>query len=250
MIKTPDHSEDALLGGKVRLMQMKEGYRAAIDPVFLAAAVGAKSGENVLDLGCGVGTASLCLGARVPEIKVIGLDVQAPLVELANENAVLNDCAGDVSFLTGDLLDPPTEIGLGSFDHVMANPPYLGRECGNPPPDNSKALANVEGEADLVDWVLAAVNAVRRKGSVTFIHRADRIDELMAAFHGLLGEIVIFPLWPGQGKAAKRVIVAGRKGVSSPARIAPGLVLHEKNGAYTPASDAILREGTAIALHV
>ncbi|MBL6931947.1 MAG: methyltransferase [Rhodospirillales bacterium] len=240
--------EDALLGGRVRLLQMKDGYRAAIDPVLLAAAIPAKSGERVLDLGAGVGAASLCLAARVPGVKVMGLDIQPALVQLATENAVLNKCDEDVAFVTGDLLDCTNGLPEGTFDHVMANPPYLDSDSGNRPPNAAKAIANIEGEADLVDWVQAAVRAVRRKGSVTFIHRGDRIDELLAAFHGKLGEIVIFPLWPGQGKAAKRVILTARKGVASPARISAGLVLHEEQGKFSKAANAILKDSAPLFL--
>jgi len=240
--------EDALLGGKVRLLQMPGGYRTAIDPVLLAAAVPANAGEAVLDLGCGVGAVSLCLHARLPGTHVTGLDMQKPLVDLARRNAVLNNCADDVRFVDGDLLNPPAEVPEASFDHVMINPPYLAANSGNPPPDAVKAAANVEGEAGLDDWAQAAHRALKAKGSVTFIHRADRIDDLLAALHDGFGELVIFPLWPAQGKEAKRVIVSARKGVASPARISPGLVLHEDDGRFTDQAQAVLTDAAAMSV--
>lgn len=241
--------EDALLGGRVRLVQMKVGYRAAIDPVLLAASLPARAGDKVLDLGSGVGAAALCLVQRVPGVSLTGLDIQETLVDLAKENTVLNEKTDNVTFLAGDLHDPPQEISEGAFDHVMANPPFLGEEQGNLPPNAAKAIANVEGEAGLSDWVDAAVRAVKRKGSVTFIHRADRIDDLLAAFHGVLGEVTVFPLWPGRNKAAKRVLVSARKGVASPARLSPGLVLHQSNGKFTPEADVVLRDGAPLHLY-
>jgi len=239
-------AEDALLGGRVRLVQGKDGYRAAIDPVLLAAAIPARPGERVLDLGCGVGAASMCLVARVQGIKVTGLDVQAPLVDLAGQNAILNGCADDVRFIIGDLLDPPGDIAGNAFDHVMVNPPFLEAGTGHPPPEPGKAIANVEGAAGLLDWVRVAVWAARHKGSVTFIHRADRMDDLLAAFHGVLGGINMVPLWPGPGKSAKRVIVTGRKGVQSPASISPGLNLHEDDGSFSQATNAILKDAAGL----
>jgi len=241
-------AEDALLGGRVRLLQRKVGYRAAIDPVLLAAAIPAHAGQRVLDLGCGVGGASLCLAARIAGLNLSGLDVQPQLVALAQQNAALNGRAGDVRFFTGDILDPPDDITGETFDHVMVNPPFLEAGSGHPPPDLSKAIANVEGAAGLNDWVRAAARAVADKGSVSFIHRGDRIDDLLAAFHGVFGAIVVFPLWPGQGRPAKRVIVAGRKGVDSPAQISPGLTLHESDGGFSPAANAILQDGGALTL--
>jgi tRNA1(Val) A37 N6-methylase TrmN6 len=240
--------EDSLLGGKVRLLQMQDGYRTAIDPVLLAAAVPAKAGEVVLDLGCGAGAVSFCLRARIHGVTVTGLDMQKPLVVLARRNGALNNCGDDAHFFDGDLLTPPAEIPEASFDHVMANPPYFVANTGNPSPDAAKALANVEGEAGLVDWVGAAHRALKAKGSVTFIHRPDRIADLLAALYEGFGELVIFPLWPAQGKKAKRVIVAARKGVSSPARISPGLVLHEDDGSFSDQAQGILKDAAALSI--
>ncbi|MBC8270329.1 MAG: methyltransferase [Rhodospirillaceae bacterium] len=244
----PATTEDSLLGGRVRLLQGRDGYRAAIDPVLLAAAIPAVSGQRVLDLGCGTGAASLCLSVRVPGLKISGLDLQPGLIDLARQNAALNECGEDVRFLCGDLLEPPRQITDKPFDHVMVNPPYLEADTGHPPPEPAKAIANVEGAAGLNDWVQAAAAAVVHKGSVTFIHRGDRIDDLLAAFHGCLGGIIVLPLWPGPGKAAKRVIVSGRKGVTSPAQINPGLTLHESNGAFSEAANAILQDASGLSL--
>ena len=240
--------EDSLLGGKVRLLQKKDGYRTAIDPIFLAAAIPAKAGELVLDLGCGVGAVSLCLHARISGLTIIGLDVQKPLVDLARRNSALNNCGDYLHFLDGDLLTPLENIPVARFDHVMANPPYFAANSGNPSPDVAKALANVEGKAVLVDWVRAAHRALKPRGSVTFIHRADRVEDLLAALYGSFGELVIFPLWPARGKDAKRVIIAARKGIASPARISPGLILHKDDGNFSDQAQSILKKAFAITM--
>lgn len=240
--------ETYLLGERVRLLQPQDGFRTAIDTVLLAAAIPAKTGERILDLGAGVGAAALCVAARVGGARLAGLEIQHDLVDLAGTNAVLNGCADRVTFVSGDVLNLPDEIAENGFDHVMANPPYQTSDSGNPPPLVTKALANVEGAAKLPDWVAAAARAVKPKGSITFIHRADRLDDVVAAFHGVLGGIVVFPLWPAEGKDAKRVIVSARKGVASPARIASGLVLHQADGTYTAAADKVLSGAESIIL--
>jgi tRNA1(Val) A37 N6-methylase TrmN6 len=240
-------SEDMLLGGAIRLRQLRAGYRAAIDPVFLAAAVTAEAGETVLDAGCGAGAATLCLAKRVPDCRITGIEAQRDLVRLANENAALNGFAERIVIMAGDILRPPPRLEPGSFSHVMANPPYLTDDAATPPPDAGKAAATREGEAELAAWVRFALSAVRPKGSVTFIHRADRMEQLLAQLSQRAGEIVVFPLWPGQNKPAKRIIVRARKGVATPTRLTPGLVLHEADGRYTAAADAILRQGAALA---
>jgi tRNA1(Val) A37 N6-methylase TrmN6 len=244
----PEISEDRLLDGRVRLRQPVTGYRVAIDPVLLAAAVPAQAADTVLDVGCGVGAAALCLAARVGGARITGIEAQRELVRLAGDNILLNDLAGRVSVMLGDLLRPPPRLEPGTFAHVMANPPFLERDRATPPSDPGKAAAQLESEADLAAWVRFALAMLRPKGSVTFIHRADRLEHLLAQLAGRAGDIAVFPLWPGTGKPARRVIVRARKGVATPSRLLPGLVLHEADGRFTAAADAVLRGGAGLAL--
>jgi tRNA1(Val) A37 N6-methylase TrmN6 len=244
----PAFTEDRLLGGRVRLRQPGQGYRAAIDPVFLAAAVPAGPQQLVLDVGCGAGAAMLCLAMRVPQCRLVGLEMQRELVRLAGDNAILNDLAGRVSVMIGDLLQPPPRLSPGSFDHVMANPPYHAAGSGPPAAGADKTAATVEGPADLGRWVRFCLAMVHSKGTVTLIHRADRVDALLGEIAGRAGEVVIFPLWAGDGKPASRVLVRCRRDIGAPARLAPGLVLHRADGHFTPAAEAILREAQGLDL--
>lgn len=241
-------TEDAFLGGRIRLRQPAAGYRAAIDPVLLAAAVPAAAGERVADLGCGVGTAGLCLLARVPEATVAGLELQAPLAALAVDNARLNGLAGRLTVATGDVARPPAVFAAGGFDHVMLNPPYLEPGAVRAPAQELRRLATVEGAPPLEAWLNRALALLRPRGSVTVIHRADRTDRLLAALAPRCGGLAVFPLWPRLGEAARRVIVRARPGSGEPLRLLPGLVLHEAGGGFTPAAEAVLRDAAPLDL--
>jgi len=243
-------TEDRLLGGRVRLSQPTTGYRAGIDPVFLAAAVPAKAGERVLDVGAGAGAAALCLAARVANTSVSGVEADRALVRLANANAGATGIGDRVQFFAGDLLTPPVRLAPASFDHVMANPPFMPEGACRASPDPGKAAATVEHRAGLGDWLRFCLLMAAPTGTVTLIHRADRLDALLEAIAGRLGGVVVFPLWPGgEGrKAAKRVIVTGRRGSRAPLSLVPGLVLHQPGGAFTDEAEAVLRHAGALLL--
>ncbi|MDH3229538.1 MAG: methyltransferase [Alphaproteobacteria bacterium] len=245
----PDQdAPDTLLGGQVVLRQPTDGYRVAVDPVLLAASVPASSTGSLLDIGTGVGAAGLCFAHRVPGARVAGLELQPELAGLARDNVALNGMDDRVSIIEGNILDPPRDLVLGTWDHVIANPPYLPADRADPPPGAAKAAANVEGAAKLADWIGFALRVAKPKGGITVVHRADRLDELLSLLHGRAGGIVVFPLWPKEGREAKRVILRARPGVKTPLRIAPGLVLHEEDGGYTADALAILRDGAALAI--
>jgi len=236
-------TENALLGGRLQVHQPARGYRVAIDPVFLAAAVPIRPGETVLDVGSGVGTVALCLAARVPGADIVGMERDPRLVELARENAALN-ALDNLTFIEA-------AVGRGApvpgncFDHVVANPPYLQLGTVNLSPLLEKRAADVE-EVDLEAWVDFCFSRLRPRGLLTVIHRADRVDSLISSLRRKGGEIIIFPLWPRAGAPARRVIVRCRKGAKSPARLLPGLVLHQEGDKFTPEAEAVLRGGAPL----
>ena len=236
-------SEDMLLGGQVRLRQPIQGYRAAIDPVLLAASIDATPGQCVLEAGAGHGAAAICLARRVPDCSVTGIEIQPDLVRLANDNARLNDLSGSVHVMIGDLVRPLPRVAAGGFDHVMANPPYLEAAHAGASPEAGRAAANIEGEAGLDVWLSFALRMVRPRGTVTLIHRADRLDDILVLLAGQAGEVTVFPIWPKEARAAKRVIVRARKGIRTPMCLSAGLIMHEEDGTYTAAADEILRGG-------
>ena len=238
-------SSDKLLGGRIMFRQPKQGYRVAIDPVLVASAVPATNKSRVLDLGAGVGAASLCLIKRVPGCYVDAVELQKDLSDLAKENAKLNGVGGRLVVHTENILSLSSKFSQ-NFDHVMVNPPYL--QAARAADKACQSVSTVEYDAKLPDWVSVAIGALRQKGSLTFIHRMDRLDELLSLIRADAGEIVVAPIWPHQGKEAKRVIVRARKGVSTPFRLVSGITLHRADGTFTTVADAILRKGTAFDL--
>ena len=238
-------TDDRLLGGRVALYQPAAGYRAAIDPVLLAASIPAREGQTVLEIGAGVGGAALCLAARVPAIVVHGLEIQADLVEVAALNIDRNHAAGTV-IREADILAPPDDL-LTAYDHVMANPPHLKATAARLSPNAAKAAANVEGGAGLRDWVSMAVSKARRRGSVTFVHRFDRLADLDDAFSPHKGSATVYPLWrDASRRQARRVLYRWRNDGQSKRAVTGGMILHHDGGEFTAQAEAVLRGGAVI----
>lgn len=238
-------SQDSLLGGNILIQQYKEAYRVAIDPILLAASIHARAGEKVLEPGCGVGAASLCLAHRVPKLSICGIEKEKAFYDLARENVTLNKMDGIIDIQYGDIASHPFKPE--SFDWVMANPPYLARGKVSVSPHFLKAAANVENEVALRDWIDIAGKAVKFNGFIAFIHRWDRLSELQEGFSSL-GKINILPLAGKIGAEPKRVIIQVQKGEEKGVELLSPFILHREDGSYTEEAENILRHGKALKL--
>lgn len=244
-----DLGRDDFLGGRLRIAQPRQGYRAGIDPVLLAASIPARSGQTVLDLGCGSGVAALCLGARVPGLALAGLELQPAYADLARHNAAHNGIAFEV--VTGDVADMPDGLRQTQFDHVIANPPFFDRDAGMSARDAGRERGLGE-TVPLAAWVASAARRAAPKGLVTMIQRADRVPDLMTAMAAYLGSLELLPLTPRPGRAARLVLMRGRKGGRAAFRLHAGWCLHEGpvHGAdgddYTSATTSVLRDAAAL----
>lgn len=235
-------TEDALLDGRVRLLQPRRGYRVAVDAVLLAAAVDAHAGERVLDLGAGVGAVGLCIAARVAGSAIVGIELQPVLAALAERNFLMNGMGDRLRLVLHDVAQPLPK-DLGAFDHVATNPPYLAAAVADPSPNAIKALATVESSADLARWLDVATGALTPAGTLTAIHRRDRLEEIVARLDALgWRDIAVKPLAP-----AARVLVRARRATTLVRRDLPPLVLHRSEGGYTAEAEAILRGGQPLA---
>ena len=234
---------DAFLGGRVTLEQPASGFRAGLDSVMLAAAVPARPGDTVLELGSGTGAAALCLMARVDNLRLIGLEIQDDYAALARANAARN--ASTARFLTADVERPPGALEPHTFDQVMMNPPFFVEGPADVSPDPARRTA-MSADPDLIPrWVAAARRYLKPQGRFTAIIPSERLPALLGALAKGFGAATVTPLWPEAGAAAKRLIVTAQMGSRAPLQLRPGLVLHE-NGRNTAAAEAILRGGAAL----
>ncbi len=244
-------TDDAFLGGKLMIRQVRRGSRAGIDAVFLAAACPAREGESVLDVGTGSGIVALAIARRVEGVNVTGLEIDAQLCALAGENAARNGLSACARFMCGDATGRAAlllDAGLlpDSFDHAVANPPFLSDEETRPPPDAMLRRAHTLSAGDLERWIRCLAVFVKPGGTMTIVHRADALARLLKHCSGRFGALTVYPLFPREGAPASRIILQGRKGSRAPLRLLPGMTLHRSGRDFTPPAQAILRDGARL----
>ncbi len=247
MNKKLETIESTLLRGKVNLIQPKHGFRASIDSVLLAAAVKPRLNDKILDVGCGVGTAGLCVTSRNADISLTGIDIQEDLIKIAKKNAKLNDI--DADFICGDIKDEKT-IENNYFNQVLVNPPY--EDEGLKSPNKIKATSHNTSisETTLGDWIKYLHYKLKQGGTATIIHKAEKADQIIKHLtkRRWFGSIVLYPIHPHAGENAKRVIIRARKERYQQMVIKSGLILHKENGDYTDEAEAIFSDGAGIDL--
>lgn len=247
-----DTTEDAVLGGRLRLCQPRRGHRVGHDAILLAAATGGHRDEHVVDFGAGVGGAGLALAVRVPGLNVTLVEIDRTLTELAAGNARLNAMDDRVRAVTCDVEDEgalaAAGLGPASIDRVLMNPPFNDVSRQNVSPDPRRRLAHTAGPGLLARWIKSAAYLLKPQGVLTLIWRADALGDVLAALKPEFGALAVLPVLPRAGAPAIRVLVRAVKGGSGAMRDYPGLALNDGQAKPSAAAEAVLRGGETLAM--
>jgi tRNA1(Val) A37 N6-methylase TrmN6 len=242
MIHNIEHT--TLFNGNVTVYQPVQGYRFALDSLVLAAFTPIKDHQTVLELGIGVGAASLALAFQHPNITIHGIEIQIDILPITQKNIDANGWADRFKLFSGNLTQRLVEGHF--YDHVIMNPPFFEEHTYTNSPYEHKTLSHGESDGLLKDWIHEAHRALKSRGYVTIVHTARRLDEILSLLTDKFGGIEVFPLWPKIGISAKRVLVRARKSVNSPLKLHAGLALHHNDGTFTPGALAIIHQGQKI----
>lgn len=232
-------TQDALLGGKVALLQPKEGFRAGTDSVLLAASLAGLElkGNRVAEFGCGAGGALFPAMYHLDGASFTGVEQDADILALAARNATENGVSERLKLVEASV-DAFAEAHENAFDLVFSNPPYFeaGKIAG---PGEGKAGAYVE-EVTLDDWLKAMLFVAKPRAHVVLIHRAAELARILARLDRQAGEITVMPIRPYPGVEANRILVSARKGLRpGRVRLLAGLDIYEsKGGALTQRAQA------------
>jgi tRNA1(Val) A37 N6-methylase TrmN6 len=246
-------TDDSVLGGRLRLRQPADGHRVGHDAILLAASTLAIASDVAVDLGAGVGAAGLALAHRITGIVVRLVEIDPELAGLARENAVRNGFAERVSAHVLDVAAPLAHFSAAglrpeSADRVLMNPPFRDSRRVQASPDARRRVAHVASPGTLATWLGTAAGLLRRRGTLTMIHRAEALTEILGMIEPTFGAIAVQPVHPKPGAPAIRVLVRAVKGSRGPLTLLPGLVLADADGRPSAEAQAVLRDGATLRL--
>ncbi|WOH53178.1 tRNA1(Val) (adenine(37)-N6)-methyltransferase [Bradyrhizobium sp. sBnM-33] len=226
-------TEDAFLGGQLRLKQLKSGHRAGHDAVLLAAATAARPGDRLVDLGAGVGVAGLSVARRVAGVDLVLVEIDTVLAGLARANAEANAIQADVIVLDVEA-DATAFAAAGllpdSVDAVLMNPPFNDPARHRVSPDAARGTAHMATATTLSKWIHAGRRILKSKGALTLIWRADGIAEVLSALDHGFGSLQVLPVHGDARGPANRILVRATKSGRAPTQIHPALMLNDEQG--------------------
>ncbi|MDR3186852.1 MAG: methyltransferase [Holosporaceae bacterium] len=228
-------TEDHILGGKIKLFQPKNGYRVAVDPVILASLVSLKPQHRVLDVGCGTGAISLILKLKEKTAEITAIDTDDEMCRICQRNAQANSL--DLEVIAAEVGSSHDPLENRFFDVVVTNPPFFAIQSSRP--SGAGRFANFE-TVDLKRWISYCSKKLKSNGVFFIIHCATRTGDILEALNGV-GAVEILPLFPKEGKEAKRVVIKCQKNNKSGSKIFPGLFMHNADGSYSANLDNILK---------
>ena len=252
MLEHKSITEDAILGGRLRLQQPRAGHRVGHDAILLAAACPATAGDRVVELGAGVGAAGLALALRVPSVEVVLVELDEELAALARENIRANALGQRVSVTQLDVTARPKMFAAAglmpdSVNRVLMNPPFNDLRRQRPSPDLRRRLAYSAPAGTLAAWIATAMRLLRPAGTLTMIWRADALDGALRAVEAF-GAIAVLPIHARPGQAAVRVLIRATKSSRTPLALLPGIFLNDASGRSSQEAESILRAGASLPL--
>ena len=232
MLKIGEKIEDLDLKG-LKIIQNKDWFCFGIDAVLLADFAEAKHKSKVVDFGTGTGIIPLLMEGRYSPCEIIGIEIQEEVAEMAQRSIKLNNLEDKIKILNEDIKNYKN-IGPGSFDIVVSNPPYKKDSTGLKNPTDKKAISRHEILITLEDIIFSASKLLKSGGKLCMIHRPERLSHILLGFekYGFAPRRLRF-VHPKLGKSPTMILVEGVRSGGDFLKVDPPLYVYNEDGSYT-----------------
>ena len=224
----------------LKIIQNEKGFCFGIDSVLLSDfAKNIKKNSLVLDLGTGTGIIPILLCGKTELKKVIGVEIQEEVSNMARRSSKLNNLEEKFQVLNEDILSLGKLYANQTFDAIVTNPPYKKKDTGIINEDERKIISRHEITAFLEDFIKISRDLLKDKGEFYMVHRPERLVDILY----LLRKYKIEPkelrfVYSNAKKPPKLVLIKGIKNAKEFLEVDKNLYIYDDKGNYT---DEILK---------
>lgn len=224
----------------LKIIQNKDGFCFGIDAILLSDfAKNIRKGTKVLDLGTGTGIISILLCGKTKLQKIIGIEVQEDVYDMACRSIKLNNLEDRFEVINENILNLSNIYENDSFDVIITNPPYKKQNTGIVNDKAEKLISRHEILANLEDFISISRKLLKDKGEFYMIHRPERIVDIFS----LMRKYKIEPkeirlVFSNENNPPKMVLIKGVKNAKEYLRFRENLYIYKNDGSY---SDEILK---------
>ena len=229
-----DETIDDLQYKNLRFIQSNKAFKFGTDGVLLSSFANIKYGDTVVDYCSGSGIIPILVWARSNAKKIIGLEIQEYLFNIAKRNAALNGLSEKIEFLNIDIKDAPQILGQGKIDCILCNPPY-GKVGASLQSDNDYIrFARHEILCTLEDCIKSASKVLKYGGRVSFVHQAERIDEIILLFNKYdIAAKRIQLIQASIDRPPNLILIEGVRGGKNSVKWLAPIILYDEKGNFT-----------------
>lgn len=233
-LKENERIDDLELKG-LKIIQNKEGFCFGIDSVLLSDFVkNIKNNSLVLDLGTGTGIIPILLCGKTNLKKVIGVEVQEKIAEMAKRSIKLNNLENRFEVINENILNLNKIYKKQTFDVVVTNPPYKKKNSGIINENHEKLISRHEIEANLEDFIKVSKDLLKDKGEFYMVHRPERLVDILSIMRKeKLEPKVLRMVYSNKNKEPKLVLIKGIKNAKPFLKVEKNLYIYDENGNYT-----------------
>lgn len=232
-INQNERLDDLQLNG-LRIIQKVDGFCYGIDAVLLANFASVKRGGRAVDLGTGTGIIPLIMSQKTEAGKLIGIEIQPEMAEMANRSVQYNGLEERIQILNQDVRLAVDILGLATFDTVVTNPPYIKYGGGLLNPSDTKAISRHEILCKLEDIIKASSQLLRPNGAFFMIHRPDRLVDILCLMRQWNIEPKLLRMvHPYAEKEPNLILVHGHKFGNVQLKVMKPLTVYNSKGEYT-----------------
>lgn len=226
---------DDLELNNLKIIQNKNGFCFGMDSVLLSDfAKNIKPNTKVIDLGTGTGILPILLSAKTKASKIVGIEIQEDVANMANRSVELNNLQNRLEIICENIKNLKKVYETNSFDAIVTNPPYKTKGTGGINELKSKLISRHEITADLEDFISISSYLLKDQSNIYMVHRPERLVDILSIFRKYKLEPKELKLvQPNCGKAPNLVLIKATKNAKPFLKIDKPLYIYKSDGTYT-----------------